>query len=130
MEFSKFINLVRDRASIATDTEAQTACCATLKVLAERISENKALALSDRVPSEFAECLREEQYGQQFGLKEFYRRVADREGSSPEVAEVHARAVIDVLKQSVPTNEITGILSELPIEYDELFMISRVEVVR
>lgn len=130
MEFSKFISMVRDRASIATDTEAETACCATLKALAERISGDKAQTLADRVPTEFAECLRGEQYGQQFGLKEFYQRVADREGVSPDVAAEHVRAVIDVVKETLSANEVMDIMSELPVEYDELFAISRVEAVK
>jgi uncharacterized protein (DUF2267 family) len=127
MDIAEFINLVRERAGIATDTEAQTACCATLNVLTERIPEDKALGLADLVPAELVECLRQEQYAQQFDINEFYRRVGNREGVSPDVAVDHAQAVIDVLKQAVPADEIKGIISELPGEYSGLFRMPQVK---
>jgi uncharacterized protein (DUF2267 family) len=130
MDYPQFRNMVRDRAGIAAPAEAEGAICATLKTLAERILRDKAELLADRVPPEFAECLREEQYGRQFGINEFYKRVADREGTSPEVAAEHARAVIDVLKQEISMDEMMGIISELPSEYSELFRMPQVQTVR
>jgi uncharacterized protein (DUF2267 family) len=55
-----------------------------------------------------------------FGLDEFYRRVAEREGTDPGTAAAHARAVFAALGVAVAPGELRDMASQLPAEYEPL----------
>jgi uncharacterized protein (DUF2267 family) len=50
---------------------------------------------------------------------EFFRRVAEREGTDPETAERHARAVVAALARRVGGKEFHDMMSQLPKELRE-----------
>jgi uncharacterized protein (DUF2267 family) len=53
---------------------------------------------------------------------EFFRRLAEREGSDPETAERHAAAVVAALARREGRKELHDMLSQLPRELRERLM--------
>ncbi len=127
MDYLEFIKEVKIRAQIATQDEAEDAACATLDVLGQRLTSKKASNLAAQLPEQMTECLKQVPNAEEFGISEFYSRVAEREGVDVNVAAEHARAVAYVLKEAIDRTEFEEIISVLPYEYDELFGVHRVE---
>lgn len=127
MNYDEFINDVKTRARIATGDEAQEACCSTLNVLGQRLSPGKKAMLAGRIPAELSECLKQIPNNEQFGISEFYRRVAEREEVDVSVASENARAVGHALQDALGRTEFEELISVLPYDYDELFGLNRVE---
>jgi uncharacterized protein (DUF2267 family) len=57
---------------------------------------------------------------ERFGLDEFYRRVAEREGVDRRTAARHARAVFVALGVAVAAGELRDMAAQLPTEYEPL----------
>jgi uncharacterized protein (DUF2267 family) len=57
---------------------------------------------------------------ERFGLDEFYRRVAEREGVDRKLAAAHARAVFAALGVAVASGELRDMAAQLPSEYEPL----------
>ncbi len=127
MNCKEFINDVKTRARIATMDDAEDAACATLNVLGQRLTQEKAAMLAGQVPAELSECLKQIPNGEQFGIAEFYRRVGERAGIDAGVAADYARAVGHALNDALRRTEFEELISVLPYEYDELFGLERVE---
>jgi putative intracellular protease/amidase/uncharacterized protein (DUF2267 family) len=95
---------------------AERAIEATLVTLGERISEGEARDLARHLPDSLARLLVQRGEAQGFGADEFFRRVAEREGTGPETAERHARAVVAALARREGRKELHDMLSQLPRE--------------
>ncbi|MCW3813939.1 DUF2267 domain-containing protein [Micromonospora sp. DR5-3] len=113
----EFFEKVAAGAQVPAET-ARALTEATLRTLAERISGGEAADLADHVAHELRPLLaraRPEE-PEAFGYDEFLRRVAERAGVAPEVAEQGARAVLRTLDPVVGHQQFSQALSQLPAE--------------
>ncbi|HAX75672.1 MAG TPA: DUF2267 domain-containing protein, partial [Cyanobacteria bacterium UBA11372] len=85
MKRDEFLKHVQSVAQLDSREEAERATRATFEVLAERIVGDEAKDLASQLPQDLGQYLRgrEGENGQAFSLKEFYQRVADKEGVEP-----------------------------------------------
>jgi len=135
MNYHQFVGQVQHRARLADTGEAIRAVRATLQTLSERLAGGEAKDLASQLPHEIGYYLmwNEGLPPERFGLEEFFRRAAEREGAhSIQIAEAHARAVTSVLKDAVSAGEIKDVRSQLPKEFAPLFPdgIAETELVR
>jgi uncharacterized protein (DUF2267 family) len=116
-----FLQRVADRA--ATDVDgARRATDAVLTTLAERISGGEVEDLISRLPVELHPPLQRGNelsngVARRMSLDEFVRRIAEREGVTPDEAREHARAVIATLREAVGEDEFLDVTAQLPLEY-------------
>ncbi|MEA2289988.1 MAG: hypothetical protein QOD55_1985 [Solirubrobacteraceae bacterium] len=120
----EFVTRVADRTGLDADA-ARRAVDAVLDALGERITDGQAEDLAAWLPDELREPLergnaRGKGEGRPLSRVEFERRVSDHEGVSPEVAREHARAVLAVLRESVPEKEFSDTVAQLPADYRPL----------
>jgi uncharacterized protein (DUF2267 family) len=123
MGFEEFVGMVRRRGDIGSAEEALVAIEAALRTLAERISGGEARDIAARIPPEFKKYLDkgDDENAHSFPLQEFYRRVSKREGVKAPVGVLHTRAVLSTLRVALPPDEFRDVLSQLPVEFAELF---------
>ncbi|MFI7281357.1 DUF2267 domain-containing protein [Micromonospora chersina] len=117
----EFVAKVAERAGLPVKT-ARSLTEATLRTLAERISGGEAADLADHVADELRPLLaraRPEE-PEAFGYDEFLRRIADRAGTAPDIAEKGARAVLQTLHRVVGHVEFEQAMAELPREIGAL----------
>jgi uncharacterized protein (DUF2267 family) len=120
MRYATFMTTVEQVAGI-TREEAEPAVRAVLETLAERISAGEADDIAAFLPEELRPYLTwTNSLAEQFGLDEFIRRVAEREGVDEATAAEHARAVFAALGEAVPPGELRDMLAQLPKEFDRL----------
>jgi putative intracellular protease/amidase/uncharacterized protein (DUF2267 family) len=110
-----FTKTVAELAGIDGDT-AERATEATLRTLGERISEGEAKDLARHLPDSLAGLIVQPGDAQGFPADEFFRRVAEREGTDPETAERHAAAVVAALARREGRKELHDMISQLPRE--------------
>ena len=122
MQYDTFIEQVQNRARLSTRAEAERAAEATLKTLAERLAGGESHHLVDQLPEELARRIREEANAnaETFGLSEFFKRVARKEGVEPSEAAFHARAVMDVWCEAVTAGQVEDVRTQLPEEFAPL----------
>ncbi|KPM54808.1 hypothetical protein CcI49_07655 [Frankia sp. CcI49] len=122
MKRDELVSVVRETGRMDSVEHAETAIRATLAVLGERLSGGETKDLASQLPPALARALPPSGRGERFGLDEFYRRVAEREGGGCDRAHArqHARAVVAALKTSVSPNEFEDVAGQLPHGYDEL----------
>lgn len=113
---------VRQTAGTDTVEHTEQAVRATLAVLGERLAGGEPGDLASQLPPALAEVIPSEGRGERFGLQEFYRRVADREGSgcTERDARRHARATMAAVKAAITPGEFEHLVAQLPDEYAEL----------
>jgi uncharacterized protein (DUF2267 family) len=115
VDAQRFTTLVREAASI-DEGHAARAIAATLATLAERLDRGEARDLAAEVPPELAAWLATNTPAARFGVDEFIRRVADREGVDAATAERDARAVFTALGYAVSPGELSDVAAQLPKE--------------
>lgn len=116
-----FVQRVADRAGISSE-QARGAIDAVLKTLAERIAGGEVEDLISRLPVELHEPLQDGNAASNgaarpMSLDEFLRRIAQREGVTPDAAREHARAVFATLREAVGEKEFLDVSAQLPLEY-------------
>ena len=120
MKYEEFIANVRDDSSIDDRAHAERATAATLDVLGQRLAGGEPSDLASQLPAGLKELL-DGHTGdaESFGVDEFCRRVAQREGgrTSPDQALEHARAVLATVARSVSPGEVDNLRSQLPAGY-------------
>jgi putative intracellular protease/amidase/uncharacterized protein (DUF2267 family) len=99
--------------------EAERATEATLRTLGERISEGEGRDLARHLPDSLAQLVVQPGEAQSFPADEFFRRVAEREGTDPETAARHAAAVVAALARREGRKELHDMLNQLPRELRE-----------
>jgi uncharacterized protein (DUF2267 family) len=120
MQYASFLTIVEQVGGL-TPEEAERAIEATLETLSERITGGEARDIAGFLPKGmrgFLADTREE--AERFGLEEYYRRVAEREGVDPGTAAAHARAVFVALGVAVAPGELRDMAAQLPNEYEPL----------
>lgn len=122
MKEHELISAVKDTAGTGDQEHTAQAVRATLSVLAERLAGEEPQNLASQLPPALAEVMPSTGKGERFGLDEFYRRVADREGRGCDEMEArrHARATVAALKAAVSPGELEDLASQLPPEFDDL----------
>jgi uncharacterized protein (DUF2267 family) len=115
----RFVTLVQEAAGI-DDAHAGRAIAATLATLAERLDPGEARDLAAEVPPEFAPWLATDTPAARFGVDQFIRRVAEREGVDVASAERDARAVFAALGHAVSPGELADAAAQLPNEFAAL----------
>jgi uncharacterized protein (DUF2267 family) len=121
MNADQFLAEVRNLAELTSNEDAANATRATLDTLRERLAGNEPSNLAAQLPPELATYAEGSGGQDSFGLEEFYKRVAQKEGIAPDEATVHARAVATVLQMAVTGGELDDVRSQLGNEYKELF---------
>ena len=123
MQADEFLGQVQHKAHLATLGEAMRATRATLETLAERLGSDETRHLAAQLPHEIQLFLNEGglPVPERFDSDEFLLRVCAREGIDLPLSTDHARAVIDVLTEAVPSGEIDDMLGRLPDDYRRLF---------
>src|SRR4051794_7660701 len=116
MDQDQFMTMVERLGGIGRD-DAERATRATLETIAERIAEGEARDLAGQLPAELAPWLYTTGQPEPFGVDEFLRRVAEREGVDVETAERHARAVLGALSKALSEDEYADLMAELPKDY-------------
>jgi uncharacterized protein (DUF2267 family) len=118
--YERLITTIEQRAGISW-IAAERAARATLQTLAERSSGGQARQLAEDLPQHLRRwLLADGEDAADFGVGEFIRRVAEREGVGPETAEQHARVVFIALARLVRGEEITRLAAQLPSEYKRI----------
>jgi uncharacterized protein (DUF2267 family) len=113
-----FTKQVAELAGIDGDL-AERATEATLRTIGERISEGEAEDLARHLPDSLARVIVQPGPAQPFPAEEFFRRVAEREGTDPESAEHHAAAVVAALARREGRKELHDMVSQLPRDLRE-----------
>lgn len=121
MLYVEFIETVEQEASLPP-VIAERAVVATLQTLSERISAGESHDMARELPTELQLVLESDDIAESFGLDEFLRRVAEREGVLVSAAEQHARAVFTALGRAVPEGEFADMRSGLPDDFEPLMM--------
>ena len=121
MKFDDFTGKVQSKVKLATTDEAIAAIRATLETLAERTAGDEAQNLAAQLPEEIGRHLEGKHIVERFSLADFFDRVTEKEGVDKPEAVHHARAVVDVLQESVSAGEIDDLRSQLPDEWAPLF---------
>lgn len=117
----EFVSAVQQSARIASHEQAEQAVRATLAVLGQRLAGGEGSDLAAQLPAELAEEVPSGTEVEKFGLEEFYRRVAEREGHGCTRAQArqHARAVTTALRETVG-GEWLDVLAQLPNDWADL----------
>jgi putative intracellular protease/amidase/uncharacterized protein (DUF2267 family) len=110
-----FTKTVAELADVDGDV-AERATEATLRTLGERISEGEAEDLARHLPDSLAQLIVQPGPAQPIPADQFFRRVAEREGTDPETAERHAAAVVAALARRESRKELHDMMSQLPRE--------------
>ncbi|SBT39340.1 DUF2267 domain-containing protein [Micromonospora auratinigra] len=120
MRFPLFVEAVSRRAELPTE-QAATISRAVLQTLADRITGAEAADLAAQLPDEIGTYLvGSPEEGGAGGPVTFLRRVADRAGVDPAVAEVGTRAVLGTLRDTVTVGEFQDLVAQLPKGFDAM----------
>ncbi|HZB81518.1 MAG TPA: DUF2267 domain-containing protein [Rubrobacteraceae bacterium] len=127
MQYPEFLQRVQEQINAtepATQTQraAEQAITATLETLSERLTGGEATDLAAQLPEELkAPLQRSAEEAGRFSLKEFYERVAEREGVDVETARNDSSAVMSVLRLAVTPGQLDDLMAQLPSEFNVLF---------
>ncbi|HWE11283.1 MAG TPA: DUF2267 domain-containing protein [Solirubrobacteraceae bacterium] len=115
----QFVTTVAQAAGVGLDRARRTTR-AVLQTLAERIDAGEARHLADQLPTGIAPWLATTTPAERFGVDEFLRRIAQREGVDVEAAQRYAEAVFVGLQRSVSDKEFADLAAELPKDFAPL----------
>jgi len=121
MQYDAFVGEVQNRGRLPSRGDAVRAIQATLETLGERISKGEASDLAAELPQELGKFLTEVEATERFPVDDFFLRVAAKETADLPDAVHHARAVMEVLLESVTQGEMDDIRSQLPDDFGPLF---------
>jgi uncharacterized protein (DUF2267 family) len=127
MRYEEFVDLVQERANLATRAEAERIVEVTLATLGERIYRSARDDIASQLPAGLKEHLHQRarpevspEHVDRFSLEEFYNRVHARSGAGYPSAVEQAHAVFQTLREAISAGEWEDLRAELPAEYDEL----------
>ncbi|MGW2639092.1 DUF2267 domain-containing protein [Streptomyces sp. NPDC001348] len=123
MDCDEFIARVREHGEYRSTDEARKITEDVLEVLAQRLDAAQAEDLASRMPDPVGRALTGpgRRQREEFGIEEFYRRVADRTGARPRTAQWDAGAVLSAVADAVTGGELDQLVSRLPADYAALF---------
>lgn len=126
MQYETFIERVQERGGFRDRSLAEDATRITLETLGERLSGAEAADLAAQLPKDLGEHMERHASGakpSEFGVNDFYRKVAERHHGdvTPEAAREHVHAVVSTLREALSEGEYTQLLTRLPEGYGDLF---------
>lgn len=123
MHYDEFIATVRERGEYLDRAEAERVARAVLEVLAYRVPPGEAGDVAAQLPEPLGEVVRAagRKEAEQFGVEEFYRRVADLTGGDQPAGRRNAHAVLGTVADQVTGGQLNQLLSVLPSGYAALF---------
>lgn len=123
MRCDEFLARVRERGEFHSQDEAQKITEDVLGVLARRISPGEVDDLASQLPRPLGQSLTEakRERAENFGIEEFYHRVAERTGARPRTAQWDASAVLTTVADVISGGELNQVISQLPSSYAALF---------
>lgn len=123
MKHDEFIGHVQQRARLDSRGAAEQATRATLETLAERLAGGQPDNLAAQLPPEIGLHLQRGSDTEQFGVQEFYQRVAAREDPGVQLPEAvfHAKAVMSVVREAVTGGVLDKVRDQLPEEFADLY---------
>lgn len=120
MHEGRFFETVEEAADI-TREEAERAVRATLRTLGERITRGQAEDIAASLPRSVQTVLTSgPEPAESFGLDEFVRRVAEREGVDVATAYRHIKAVFAALGRAVTGVVLSDMAAQLSKDFDPL----------
>lgn len=122
MLYIQYIRFVEERAGLRTESEAEKAISSVFEVLDKLLPIERAYELAQTLPLEIREYIGKKVWRVRFDLHSFVAGIADREGVDPATAGNHARAVLSVLAEYLPSVELLDALDEMPKEIRRLFI--------
>ncbi|MEF8871415.1 MAG: DUF2267 domain-containing protein [Haloarculaceae archaeon] len=119
MDPTEFADTVQDEGDFESQSDAREATEAVFRTFGERIAKGEAEDIAAFVPQEFRGWLLagESESAAEFGLDEFFDRVAERGDISKERAREWSEAVFDALAEQAPARELARVGVQLPPEY-------------
>jgi uncharacterized protein (DUF2267 family) len=120
MKYDEFVGEVQRRAHLVTLDDAVKATGATLETLAERLPYEEARILAGELPHGLRHYVAQAATDQDFGLDEFFNRVAAREDADVDAATLHARVVMAVLRNAISPGTLAKVLNRLPGDHNAL----------
>ncbi len=124
MQHDEFIGQVQQRARLDSRGAAEQATRAALETLSARLAGGLPSNLAAQLPPEIGRHLeREDDRAEQFGLQDFYERVAEAQSEGVDLpqAALHTRAVLSVLDEAVGGTKLDDVREQLPDEFASLF---------
>jgi uncharacterized protein (DUF2267 family) len=121
MEIDEFVREVKRKAVLGNRDEVIKAIKVTLETLKERLAGDEPRHIAAQLPRQIGEMLQEDGKGENFTVEEFFGRVSRREGTEIPIAMLHARAVLEVIKEAITAGEMQDVRAQLPVEFYELF---------
>lgn len=132
MKYDEFIEQVRRRTHLSSESEAVRATQATLETLAAYISQKERHDAASQLPKVIKEYIKHPFLGagkppapspeSSEIVEDFYQRVSILEDMPLEMAREHARVVMSVLRDALSEGEFEDIRAEFPPElYNEFF---------
>lgn len=126
MQYNEFLNKVKTHANMKSDEQAQQVSRAALETLSERIAGLEPKDLAAQLPEELQNSMKTQGKGEQFGVDEFYERVARRANiSDSQIARQQTKAVLTTVAEAVTGGEMDHIRDQLPKDYHPLFSTSQ-----
>lgn len=123
MEYTDFIEAVKDRCQFPTDGEASSLSRAVLEILGRRLTGEQLALIADYVPDELRDCLSPGGNVRYRADQEFIEALGERAGIDPTAAGYQGRAVLSVLASAIPTDVLRELLIRTPEDIRGLFMV-------
>ncbi|HZU79790.1 MAG TPA: DUF2267 domain-containing protein [Acidimicrobiales bacterium] len=122
MDYDALIKRIQAAGEFPDRDHARVAAEAVLSVLGERLAGHEPADFAAQLPPELAMALPLEGGRQTFGVEEFDRRVAEREGRGCSLARAHAHAiaVMQSVLEAVTPGERDDVAAQLPAELVDL----------
>ena len=119
MTADRFVHGVARAGAMGKD-DAMSATLATLETLGERLGRRAARDLAADLPSELGAPLVTVFDHGEFGIDEFLRRVANREGVDEDTAARHVEAVFHALADALGLEHLAELVARLSPDYEVL----------
>ncbi|HEY2194643.1 MAG TPA: DUF2267 domain-containing protein [Actinomycetospora sp.] len=130
MDDNQFIDEVAERANVVRE-QAEALTRATLWTLGERITGGEARHIAAQLPVELQTPLvAAEEEAEGFSLDEFIRRTAERAGVDRGTADIGVAAVLATLRDTISGDDVSHMMSQLPLEFREVAAGPRLRDVR
>lgn len=122
MTHDEFVGHVANFAHLPSRGDAERIIRATLETLGERLQKPAAEHLAAQLPRELRRHLQVAGHFEHLTLQDFYKRVAEREGSDVEKAIFHTHVVLDVVREAVTPGAFRKFQKQLPQDFQELLI--------
>jgi uncharacterized protein (DUF2267 family) len=121
MTHDEFVGQVQHRAHLPSRGDAETIIRAALETLGERLQPQAAAHVAAQLPPEIGRHLRGADRFEHLSLKEFQKRVAERENDNVHRATFHAQCVFDVMCEAISPGAVHKLKQQLPAEFHGFF---------